>query len=71
MGASSFKSELTKAIEENDFDSLKRISRFDVYSDGRVLNTAISLNSILSFIYLLDKCSKSIVNNRIKYKLSR
>lgn len=62
MGTTNFKKELAKAIENNDFDNIKRLSRLDIYSDGRILNTAIGLNSILSFVYLLDKCSIHIIN---------
>eukprot|EP00826_Nyctotherus_ovalis_P015049 TRINITY_DN14242_c0_g1_i4.p1 TRINITY_DN14242_c0_g1~~TRINITY_DN14242_c0_g1_i4.p1 ORF type:complete len:253 (-),score=69.66 TRINITY_DN14242_c0_g1_i4:111-869(-) len=57
MGVSNFRKDIVKAIETNDFDTLKRLSKADIYSDGRILNMAITLNSILSFVYLLDKCS--------------
>ena len=57
MGSSTFKEDLEASITNCDFNTLEKLTRLDIYNDARILNTAITLNSIPSIIYLLDTCS--------------
>ena len=50
--------QLETALRNSNFSALAKLAASDLYSDGHILNKAISLGTINCLTFLLDKCSK-------------
>lgn len=62
-----FKKELNYNIELNDFDYLSCAVIYRFFSKLDIFVSSMSVNGIISFLYLLDKSNTKHVSNELKY----